>query len=231
MPNPSAGALPWHREIARRVGTLWFLKMSGTVAWIVVFFWLYFSVMNYPGAEAPRPMPFTAIDAWVGIHEWALLPYASLWVYASLAPALLDRGELGTYLRSALCLCLIGLACFWAFPTQVPNFAVDWSQYPWLQFLKSRDVNGNACPSLHVGFAVLSAAFIHRTLLQVGAPRGLRAFNHAWAVIVVWSVLATRQHVFVDVLGGVAAAWLALWMGAPARVRALRPARAPVIDP
>lgn len=219
--------MPWHTQLAHRIGTRWFMKMNATIAWIVLFFWLYFGVMRYPApGAAMQPMPFTFVDAWVGVHEWALVPYASLWVYASLAPALLkDPPELWTYVRSALILCLIGLACFWVFPTQVPAFGIDWQQHPWLEFLKSRDVNGNACPSLHVGFAVLSAAFIRNTLLQVGAPLPVRLFNHAWAAIVVWSVLATRQHVFVDVLGGVAAALLALWMGAPARVQRPAPAR------
>lgn len=221
--------MPWHRQLARRIGTLWFLKMTGTIAWIVVFFWLYFAVLRHPApGAAMQPMPFTAADAWIGIHEWAVVPYCSLWVYASLAPALLARDELGTYVRSAFLLSVIGLACFWAFPTQVPDLRIDWAaQYPWLQFLKSRDVNGNACPSLHVGFVVLSAAFIARTLARVQAPRALRVANLAWAAIVVWSVLATRQHVLIDVLGGVAAALLALWAGAPARTGAQAASRKP----
>ena len=86
MPIQAVGPVPWHRQLARRFVTLWFLKMTGTMAWIAVFFWLYFSVMNHaaPGAVM-RTMPFTAVDAWFGVHEWALVPYASLWVYASLA--------------------------------------------------------------------------------------------------------------------------------------------------
>jgi hypothetical protein len=232
MSQSPAGAAPWHRQLIRRFGTLWVLKMFGTMAWIAVFFWLYFSVMSYPAPGAVmQPMPVTWVDRLVSVQEWAIVPYASLWVYASLAPALLAREELGTYVRSALCLCVIGLACFWAFPTQVPVLDVDWAQYPTLQFLKARDVSGNACQSLPVGFAVLSAAFIRRTLLQVGAPAAVRALNLAWAAIVVWSVLATRQHVFVDVLGGVAAAALALWMGAAAKVQRVAAARVPVIDP
>ena len=225
MPIQAVGPVPWQRQIARRFVTLWFLKMTATMTWIAVFFWLYFSVMNHaaPGAVM-RTMPFTAADAWFGVYEWALVPYASLWVYASLAPALLKETELWTYVRSALCLCIVGLLCFWAFPTQVPAAAIDWAQYPQLEFLKARDVSGNACPSLHVGFAALSAAFLRSTLVQVGAPRWLRLANLAWAAMVVWSVLATRQHVLVDVAGGLAAAALAMWVGAPARVQRLRPA-------
>jgi hypothetical protein len=59
---------------------------------------------------------------------------------------------------------------FWFFPTTVPVFAVDWSQYPALQFLKATDVGGNAFPSLHVAFAVFTAVLLGRQLRSVGAP-------------------------------------------------------------
>lgn len=205
----------WPRRLAARVATLWPLKMVGTMAWIATFFWLYFWVQRNPApGTALRRMPVTPMDHWFDVQDWAVLPYASLWVYVSLAPALAkDLTEIRRYVRAAALLCVLGFACFWLFPTAVPDFGVDWSGYPLLGVLKARDQGLNAFPSLHVGFAVLSAAFMHASLRDLGAPAALRWANHAWAVLVVWSVFATRQHVVVDALGGLAVAWLA-WRAA-----------------
>jgi len=43
-----------------------------------------------------------------------------------------------------------------------------------------------------------------RQLREVAAPAWARALNIAWAVAIVYSTMAVRQHVLVDVLGGLA---------------------------
>jgi len=105
----------------------------------------------------------------------------------------------------------IGLVVFWFFPTTVPAFAVDWSQYPALQFLKATDVGGNAFPSLHVAFAVFTAVLLARQLRSVGAPSWTQWVNLLWALGIVYSTLATRQHVLLDVIGGTLLAVLVSW--------------------
>jgi hypothetical protein len=230
--RPSPG---WLRRLASRPTLFWPLKMVGTMAWIAAFFWLYFWVMRHPaGGAAPWVMPETFVDRWFDVHEWAIVPYASLWVYVALAPALSKDGdELRTYAASALALCAGGLAFFWVVPTTVPAFAIDWHDYAALSFLKARDGGTNAFPSLHVAFAVHSAWFIRRALQGVGAPRAMQAVNVAWAAIILWSVLATRQHVFVDLLGGLVAGALSLAVArAMLRVGPARPAvGALAVDP
>jgi len=60
----------------------------------------------------------------------------------------------------------------------------------------------NACPSLHVAFAVFAAAGLARELRAIGAARWLRALSILWCVGIVYSTLATRQHVVLDVVAG-----------------------------
>ncbi|RSZ47791.1 phosphatase PAP2 family protein [Variovorax sp. 553] len=176
--------------------------MIGTTVGISGFFVLYFWVMHNPPSE-PTVMPLTPIDHWVGVSDDAMLLYGSLWFYISLAPAFAkDKAELWACARDAAIMAGVGLAVFWLFPTTVPVFPVDWSQYPALQFLKATDVGGNAFPSLHVAFAVLTAVLLERQLRSVEAPLWVRALNLLWALGIVYSTLATRQHVLLDVLGG-----------------------------
>jgi membrane-associated phospholipid phosphatase len=95
-----------------------------------------------------------------------------------------------------------GLAVFALWPTAVPRFDVDWSRYPAFEFLHSVDASGNACPSLHVAFAVFTACWFARFLRQIGAGRFPRTFNWLWCAGILYSTIATRQHVALDVLAG-----------------------------
>jgi membrane-associated phospholipid phosphatase len=199
--------------LGRRIATLWLVKMIGTTVGISGFFVVYFWVMHNPPSE-PTVMPLTRLDHWVDVSDDAMVLYGSLWFYISLAPAFAkDKAELWACARDAAIMAAVGLVVFWLFPTTVPVFAVDWAQYPALQFLKATDVGGNAFPSLHVAFAVLTAVLLERQLRSVQAPTWLRALNVLWAFGIVYSTLATRQHVLLDVLGGTLLAAAVSWAG------------------
>lgn len=212
MKSKSANALapPWMQALALRLRTHWFLKMVGTTVGISGFFVLYFWVMHSMAARAVT-VPMMAVDRWVGVSEVALLPYVSLWLYVSLAPAFAaDLASLRRYVAGALTIAGLGLATYWLFPTVTPAFGVDWAQYPALQLLKASDMGGNAFPSLHVAFAGYTAVVIARELRSLQAPRWARALNWFWCGAIVYSTLATRQHVMVDVIGGLALTWFAV---------------------
>src|SRR5713226_8511083 len=92
----------------------------------------------------------------------AIFLYASLWVYVSLGSTLTKDGrELAAWAALSFAMVVIGLGIFMVLPTKVPDFAIDWSRYPSLEFLKRADVSGNACPSLHAAFSVFTAVVLH----------------------------------------------------------------------
>ena len=201
-PFPSSCPTPWYGAVGGRITTHWVAKMIGTTAGITGFFALYFWVMHNPPTP-PTVMPLTALDHWVDVSDEAMLLYGSLWFYISLPSAFAkDWAELRACARDAALMAGMGLVVFWFFPTTVPAFAVDWAQYPSLMFLKNADAGGNAFPSLHVAFAVFTAVLLQRQLREVRAPAWVRVLNVLWALGIVYSTLATRQHVLLDVLGG-----------------------------
>lgn len=198
----SSRYLPWYRQLARRVALLWPLKAVGTMAFMALFFWGYFAVLEYP-LRPPVTMPVLPPDRWIPFTPLAFPVYVSLWVYVSLPPALL--ASLRTLLGfgawiAALCLFCLGL--FWLWPTAVPAADIDWQLYPQMALIKGIDVGGNACPSLHVGSAVFAACWLARLLHNIGAPALLRQANWLFCLLIVWSTMATRQHVLLDVLAG-----------------------------
>lgn len=199
LPEPG-----WPGRIARRVGTLWPIKMVSNIAGIAGFFVFYFWILNLPHTDA-TVMPLTALDRWLPFQPAALVIYVSLWVYISLPLALLRTpGDLARYGIGAFALSALALTAFAIWPTVVPTFDVDWSQHPGFAFLRTLDARSNACPSLHVAFAVFSAFWLDRLLRETSAGNALRIVNVLWCAGILYSTVAIRQHVVVDVIAGAA---------------------------
>jgi len=210
----------WHRQVAAVFFRHAFLKGIGTTVFITLFFNLYFYLLKNP-AYPITVMPFTWLDRLIDVQPMALPIYVSMWVYVSLPPALLaTRRELWFYAVAIAATCLTGLLAFYFWPTAVPVATVDWTQFPELGFLKDIDASGNACPSLHVATAVFSAVWLHHLLRRFGGPWWILSVNWAWCIGIVYSTMAIRQHVALDVLGGLVLGLLAAWLSLRYRVLA-----------
>ena len=119
------------------------------------------------------------------------------------APGLIvDRRELLFYGLAALGLSLAGMVVFFFWPTATPQSVIDWARYPSYAFLKNADLARNACPSLHVAFVVFSGFWIDRILHRMKTRTVIRVLNVLWGLGIIYSTLATKQHVVLDVLGG-----------------------------
>ena len=148
-------------------------------------------------------MPLLAPDQWTPLIPSSAWAYFSLWIYICMPSSLMCRvGDLGRYLMGAFLLSVIGLSFFYFLPTSVPTGETDWSLYPVLAFLKSSDASGNACPSLHVAFSVYAACWLARILPALGGSSVWCGLNWLWCVLIVFSTMTTKQHVFVEVLCG-----------------------------
>lgn len=209
---------PWYSQAAAAIPRHLHLKSIGTMLFIGLFFGAYFYLLKQP-AYPTTVMPITWLDGLIGFQPLALPMYLSLWVYVSLPPAFLaTRRELYGYGLAMAGTCLAGLVVFYLWPTAVPAADIDWTQYPDVDFLKSLDASGNACPSLHVATAIFSGIWLHRLLRRFGAPLWIIFFNGMWCAGIVYSTLATRQHVAVDVLAGLALGVLGAYLSLRRRV-------------
>lgn len=201
---PGGAGLSWQRQALARARVLWALKALGTVTFMPLFFWGYFGVLQNPLFPA-KVMPLTPLDSWISFSPGAFGVYASLWLYVSLPPAFLP--DLPTLLRYGFwisALCLFCLAIFWFWPTTIPPVGIDWEAHPQIGIIKGLDLSGNACPSLHVATAVFSAAWLQYIMKDIAAPRWLVSLNWMQCAAIIWSTMAVRQHVVVDVVAGIA---------------------------
>jgi len=202
LSNKRAPVAGWLLQAWIRGLTWWPAKMIGMILGMTLFFAAYFCVLRHPLFPVTT-MPLTAVDRLISFQPEALLLYLSLWFYVSLVPALLvDRRELIGYALAAAGISVIGLGIFFMWPSTVDWSDADWSRYPAFAFLQSVDASGNACPSLHVAFAVFTAVLLGRLLRQLGAGQGVRAFNWLWCLGILYSTVAIRRHVVLDVFAG-----------------------------
>lgn len=199
MPSPLA-------RIGARLRHWWWFKAMGTSLFMYVFFLAYLQLLHHP-LYPVFEMPLTWVDRQVDFQPWALAVYASLWVYVSLpaavAPGLKRLFSLGWHMGS---LCAAGLVCYVFWPTAVPPAAVDWGLYPGYALLKGIDPGGNACPSLHVATALYAALWLGRELRELRCGPVWHWGNWLWCGLIVFSTLASKQHVMLDVLAGAALA-------------------------
>lgn len=192
------------REAWARFAFRWWLKTAGITAYITGFMFIYFTLLRHPLFPVTL-MPLTALDRAIDFTPWSLFLYATLWLYISLVPGLLwSWNEMREYLLQVTLLGLLGFAIFLFWPTAVPASLIDWSTHPAVGFLKSLDAAGNACPSLHVAYAVLTAVWLQRLLRHFRAPTYANVLNWLWCLGILYSTLATKQHVALDLYAGVA---------------------------
>jgi membrane-associated phospholipid phosphatase len=199
-------------EVKVRLAAHWAWKAAGIPAATAFFFATYFWLLENPRGPV-HVMAVTAADRWVPFWPWMLPAYLSLWVYLSLAAGLAkDLRELRVVAAGAAGLAAAGLGIFWAWPTAVPVSDIDWSGHGALGLLKGVDAAGNACPSLHVAFAVWAAMWFGRLLREAGVARWVVAASWGWCAAIVVSTVTIRQHVVLDVAAGAALGAAAGWV-------------------
>lgn len=205
------GNSAWSR--ARAIVTLhfWF-KCFGATGFIFVFFLAYVFLLKNP-AYPVTIIPATALDRLIPVEPHALLLYLSLWLYVSLPPMLMtSRQAIVEYGLWVGGLCLAGLTIFYFWPSAVPTADVDWARYPGMAFLKGMDTTGNACPSLHVGAAIFSWFWLNSRLRALGLKRVARIFSTCWCAGIIYSTMATKQHMALDVVAGAGLALVFVWV-------------------
>ena len=193
----------WTAALRQRVRTQAWLKALGNTVFLVVFFQLYLGIQKHPVFEVTQ-IPASALDDWIGFQPWTIGLYLSLWVYTALPVALqLDRHHLFRYSVAMTVLCSAGLLVFFFWPTSVSEAVGTRSGgSPLFAMLYAVDNNGNACPSLHVAASVMSGMWLEAILRKTGSPIWLRSVNALWCLGIVFSTMATKQHMLLDVLAG-----------------------------
>jgi membrane-associated phospholipid phosphatase len=202
----------WLTELVFRVRWHFPLKFLATSALIALFFVGYFYVQQAP-SDVPAVVPLTVLDELIPFQPYALVPYLSLWVYVGAGPGLQRTGrELLMYGLWIGALSVVGLVLFYLWPTRLPDLIANTAGGQMLGMLRRVDSIGNACPSMHVAAAMFTVIRVHDVLARIQAPRWLKGLNILWCLLIVYSTLAIKQHVMLDVLAGTVLGGVFGWM-------------------
>jgi membrane-associated phospholipid phosphatase len=194
--------LRWTVELGKRARRSFLLTLILTTSLTGLFFVGYFYVQRHP-AYVPTIMPLSALDQMIPFQPQALFAYVSLWIYIGAGPGLQRTfAELAVYGLWMGALCIVGLAIFYFWPTQVPSLTLDATNFPGFAVLHRLDKTSNACPSMHVAVAIFTVVRVEEVLRSTQSPLPLRLLNAAWFFVIVYSTLAIKQHVALDAAAG-----------------------------
>ncbi|MDB5292932.1 MAG: hypothetical protein JWL69_4173 [Phycisphaerales bacterium] len=187
--------------ILERAAAQWRLKATLSVTLGILFCVPYFLIGNFPLLPV-HELPLTWPDRAIGFH-----PYFWVWVYQSLyVPVNLipwlatERADLLRYARGFVLLSLISFAVFIFFPIRAPKPLVAHPTGMYGLLLRY-DVPLNSLPSLHAGLLVYTLAF-GRRITAGGKFGAIRALIGAWAGLILYATLATKEHYAVDIIAG-----------------------------
>lgn len=134
-------------------------------------------------------IPFMPMALWPYLSQFALL-FCAIWF----AP---DNAQRTRTFYAMLLASAVASVIFIVFPTELPRQTVEGAGW---KLLYTLDVPGNCFPSLHAALAALSAAALMR------AGRGWAVAVPLWVAVIIFSTLATKQHMVIDIVGGLALA-------------------------
>ncbi|MBM3157299.1 MAG: inositol phosphorylceramide synthase [Chloroflexi bacterium] len=147
----------------------------------------------------------TAADSWIPLAPGFVFPYVSLYLLLVFTILRFLKAETRLFSMAALAVCIdivLSYIFYVFFQTGIERPTVSGSDISSdiLRWIYSIDEPYNAFPSLHTSSAVLCTMLWRR----VG--------SRFWLVIMIWagfivaSTVLTKQHYFVDILGGIAVA-------------------------
>jgi hypothetical protein len=181
-------------------------RLAIIIGWTSLLYLLYQATNRWHLVQ-PRSLPLTALDEAIPFWPGTVVPYFLL-IGGMYLPALVpDQALFRRSLAALTVATVVNTLCFALMPTIYPRpplpedtgFPVSW--YCWLTTI---DTPANCFPSGHI-----TAPAIGCWAVATQWPR-CRPWLWGGFALLALSVLTTKQHYVVDILGGAGTAWLGL---------------------
>lgn len=175
-------------------------KLAVKTGCFCALFWAVYWPANEFAASGPRFRVDMAFEAGIPFLPWASLIYISIVPLMLMAPFVMRSDARMRPLFCALCAELaIASLVFVAFPVELgyPKQAAAGAAAIIMDAAKQAALPYNLLPSLHVAFALTTAAALSR----FGGLRW-KAALWSWSVLIAASTLLTHQHHVADALAG-----------------------------
>jgi len=174
--------------------------MLANLSGIAAFFYAYFWIMRHP-LSAATVIPVTWIDDLV---PFSLSP-SSVRVPVGLCRLgiLVHQGRTGAGCLAAACfsMIIVGLGIFMALRRR-SRISRSTGPVPVARISQGGRRFRECIAVLACRFAVFTAVVLHGQLTAVRAPRAALACSVLWCLGIVYSAMATRQHLALDIIAG-----------------------------
>ncbi|MEX2212967.1 MAG: phosphatase PAP2 family protein [Phycisphaeraceae bacterium] len=191
------------------------LKIGLTIAGVVIFLPIYLGLQHVHAPEHYRTLPLWFVDRAIPFAPDWIWIYISQYIIIPLVPLVSwTREQVWRFVTALAIVSVIAFLIFLFFPVACPRPSaaeIELAQPNFMfRWIIAIDGTVNAFPSLHMGLAGVAAFFAPRVIDEAYGRKlriGLIAFIWAWTLLILYSIVATRQHYFVDGLAGLALAY------------------------
>lgn len=185
------------KSVVKQLTAEWRFKL-GLTFFLVLAVGIPYYALQYWQLFPQKIVPTLPVDQWITFNPDFVWLYLSLYLFMPIAPLLMtDRRRLRRYAGGMMFASLIANVFFLLSPTVCTRPSPDASLL--YQLLVTVDRPCHAFPSLHAAFAVFSALCAHIELRLAG---WCRLLIWTWAILILYAALATKQHVFIDIVAG-----------------------------
>lgn len=172
------------------------------------FFIISYIIPNRFQFLEPKALPMLLIDKIMPIVPWTIFIYLSEWfIYLIVLSFIFDKLTFRRLLLSFMLTFLISMCVFFLYPTIItdrPNVDGVGITYLLFKLLHFIDNPVNCFPSQHVAIVTIPPIIFWKY------NKKLSLLFWIWAILVSISTLTTKQHYFVDILGGMILAWVSV---------------------
>lgn len=168
--------------------------------WLTLWISLPYYGLQYVAIRPVIILPPGPIDDLIGFNAAAVWPYLSLFLLMPLTGWLIEeRIAFRKWAAGLFWISLISNLVFLLWPNGIDREVRPVSLAH--RIILFADLARNVFPSLHASLSVYCGIWGYR-LLRVRNQRSLQHLFPLWTLFILWSTLALKQHVFVDILSG-----------------------------
>jgi len=185
----------------------WFAKIRYTVG-AMLLYGISYGFPNRVQFFEPKALPLLTIDKIFPFLPWTIFVYMSEYLlYAVVLFIVRDVGTFRRILMAYLFSFISAMFIFIFFPTklifrpEINGDGIVWDLFRWLHWA---DTTVNCFPSQHVSLVTIPFLIFCRDHKRSAFFFGI------WAFLIAFSTLGTKQHYFVDILGGFGLALIAV---------------------